>query len=73
MEKSIGPSLVGIPFYVAFKGLVRLPPLAELAAGGRGPGALPSVEEVYKSTTCRFQELPAPGIRRCTTRWRWCL
>lgn len=56
MEKSIGPSLVGIPFYVAFTGLVRLPPLSALAAGRRGPGALPSVEEVYKK-----YHLPVPG------------
>ena len=56
MEKSIGPSLLGLPFYVIFKGLVRIPPLARLASGNRGPGALPTLEEVYKK-----YHLPVPG------------
>jgi hypothetical protein len=47
-DKSIGPSLVGLPFYMIFRGLVRLPPLARVAHGNRGPGALPTLEEVYK-------------------------
>jgi len=55
-DKSIGPSLLGIPFYLAFKGLVRLPPLAQLASGKKGPGALPSLDEVYKK-----YHLPVPG------------
>jgi hypothetical protein len=56
MEKSVGPSLLGLPFYVIFKGLVRLPPLARLAGGDKGPGALPTLEEVYT----RYH-LPVPG------------
>jgi hypothetical protein len=56
MEKSIGPSVLGLPFYVIFKGLVRVPFLAELASGNKGPGALPSLEEVYKK-----YHLPVPG------------
>ena len=59
MEKSIGPSLLGLPFYITFKGLVRLPPLARLASGDRGPGALPTLDEVY-----RRYHLPVPGHPR---------
>jgi hypothetical protein len=56
MEKSVGPSLLGLPFYVIFKSLVRLPPLARLASGDKGPGALPTLDEVY-----RRYHLPVPG------------
>jgi hypothetical protein len=56
MEKSVGPSLLGLPFYMIFKGLVRLPPIARLANGDKGPGALPTLEEVY-----RRYHLPVPG------------
>jgi hypothetical protein len=55
-DKSIGPSLLGLPIYMIFRGLVRIRPLARLASGNRGPGALPAVEEVYK----RYH-LPVPG------------
>jgi hypothetical protein len=55
-DKSIGPPLLGLPFYVIFKGLVRFPPLAGLASGDRGPGALPTLDEVYT----RYH-LPVPG------------
>jgi hypothetical protein len=55
-DKSIGPPLLGLPFYVIFKGLVRFPPLAGLASGDRGPGALPTLDEVY-----RRYHLPVPG------------
>jgi hypothetical protein len=55
-EKSIGPSVTALPFYVAFRGLVQLPPLAGLAYGEGGLGSLPSVEEVYAQ-----HELPEPG------------
>jgi hypothetical protein len=55
-DKSIGPSIVGVPFYVLFKCLVRFAPLATLAKGDRGPGVLPTLDEVYK----RYH-LPVPG------------
>ena len=55
-DKSIGPPLLGLPVYVIFKGLVRFPPLAKLASGDRGPGALPTLDEVY-----RRYHLPVPG------------
>ena len=55
-DKSVGPPLLGLPFYVIFKGLVRFPPLAKLASGDRGPGALPTLDEVYQ----RYH-LPVPG------------
>jgi hypothetical protein len=55
-DKSIGPPLLGLPFYVIFKRLVRLPPLARLASADRGPGASPTLDEVYK----RYH-LPVPG------------
>jgi hypothetical protein len=34
--KSIGPSLTGLPVYVVFTGLVRLPPLASMSQGKQG-------------------------------------
>jgi len=55
-DKSVGPSFAGVPFYVLFKWIVRLPPLARVADGKAGLGALPSLDEVYK----RYH-LPAPG------------
>jgi hypothetical protein len=55
-DKSIGPSLLGLPFYMVFKALVRLPPVARLASGDRGPGTLPTLHEVY-----RRYHLPVPG------------
>ena len=55
-EKSVGPSLLGLPFYVIFKGLVRVPPLAQLASGDQAPRVLPTVDEVY-----RRYHLPVPG------------
>src|SRR4029453_15547418 len=39
-----------------FKGLLRVPPIAQLANGDKGPGALPTLEEVY-----RRYHLPVPG------------
>ena len=55
-EKSIGPSLTALPFYVLFRALVRLPPLARLANGETTLGALPSLERVYAE-----HRLPKPG------------
>jgi len=55
-EKSIGPSLTALPFYVLFRGLVGLPPLARLANGETTLGALPSLEQVYAE-----HRLPKPG------------
>jgi hypothetical protein len=56
MEKSIGPSVLGLPFYLIFKVIVRLPPLAGIANGNEALGALPTLDEVYE----RYH-LPAPG------------
>jgi hypothetical protein len=56
MEKTISPSLMGLPFYLVFKAVARLPTVARLATGDRAPGALPTLDEVY-----RKYHLPSPG------------
>ena len=59
LEKSIGPSLAGLPFYMVFKGLVQLPPLEAMANADAGPGALPTLESIYREH--RFPEPGTPG------------
>jgi hypothetical protein len=56
LEKSIGPSLAGLPAYMAFRALVRMTPLGSIANGSEPPGALPTVEQVYEQS-----DLPEPG------------
>ncbi len=55
-EKSIGPSLLAVPVYLLFRGAMQVTPLARLAAGNKGPGALPTLDEVYQK-----YHLPVPG------------
>jgi hypothetical protein len=56
LEKSIGPSLTGLPAYMAFRVLVLLPPLGSIASGSAPPGTLPTVQQVYEQS-----QLPEPG------------
>jgi len=37
-DKSLGPSLVALPFYLAFKGVAALPPVARFIESGQGLG-----------------------------------
>jgi hypothetical protein len=39
-DKSLGPSLVALPFYVVFKGIDVLPPIQNFIQSGRGIGAM---------------------------------
>jgi hypothetical protein len=39
-DKSIGPSLVALPFYVVFKGIAALPPIQNFIQSGRGIGSM---------------------------------
>jgi len=39
-DKSIGPSLVALPFYIVFKGIAALPPVQNFIQSGRGIGAM---------------------------------
>jgi hypothetical protein len=39
-DKSLGPSLVALPFYMIFKGLAALPPVERFIASGSGLGSL---------------------------------
>jgi hypothetical protein len=55
-EKSIGPSLTGLPFYEVFRALALLPPLRRIANGSSTLGSLPSLEQVYAE-----HQLPKPG------------
>jgi hypothetical protein len=56
LEKSIGPSLAGLPAYMAFRALVRLPAIGSIANGSNPPGTLPTIEQVYEES-----HLPEPG------------
>jgi hypothetical protein len=56
LEKSVGPSMTGLPAYMAFRVLVRLPPLASIVSGSAPPGSLPTVQQVYEQS-----QLPEPG------------
>lgn len=39
-DKSLGPSLVALPFYMLFKGIAALPPVERFIASGSGLGSL---------------------------------
>ena len=39
-DKSIGPSLVALPFYMVFKGIAALPPIQNFIQSGRGVGSM---------------------------------
>jgi hypothetical protein len=39
-DKSIGPSLVALPFYMIFKGIASIPPVKSFIESGRGMGAM---------------------------------
>jgi hypothetical protein len=39
-DKSIGPSLLALPFYMVFKGIAALPPVQNFIQSGRGMGAM---------------------------------
>jgi hypothetical protein len=68
-EKSVGPSLTALPFYMLFRGLVRLPPMESLATGRGGLGSLPSLEEVYAGYNLPEPVSREPDTRPCTMPW----
>ncbi len=39
-DKSLGPSLLALPFYMVFKGIAALPPIQNFIQSGRGIGAV---------------------------------
>lgn len=39
-DKSIGPSLLALPFYVVFKGIASLPPIQNFIQSGKGLGSM---------------------------------
>ncbi len=56
LEKSVGPSIAGLPSYLAFRGLVLVPPLSWIIAANDVPGALPTIKQVFQQS-----HLPRPG------------
>ncbi|MBA3872098.1 MAG: hypothetical protein H0X30_23375 [Anaerolineae bacterium] len=39
-DKSLGPSLLALPFYMVFKGIAALPPIQKFIASGKGLGSM---------------------------------
>jgi hypothetical protein len=68
-EKSIGPSLTGLPIYMTFTGLVRLPALARIANGETTLGALPSLSRCTRSIDFPSPGRPERDTHLCITRW----
>ncbi len=71
-DKSIGPSLVALPFYMVFKGIAALPPVERIISSGNLPGNFDSTlspegqgvrpEAVYQGMALTFMTFFAMSI-----------